>query len=422
MLEETSTKVPKKTVGNIMTVLRMSPLWKGVLAYDTFRQAIVFTAPPPMRKQDKVTVQRGDPWTSLHATRAAAWMVQEEWLDVSSAQVEEAAYAVADQNKFHPVREYFFELVWDGLPRVDHFFTTYCEVADDAYTREVARILFLSAVARILTPGCKVDTMPVLIGAQGLRKSSLVETLAVGFYADTALDLGSKDAYQNLSGVMLYEIGEMTGLKESNRQKNFLSSRVDRYRPPYAKLPQDFDRQCIFVATTNEFTGHSDDHTGARRFLPVKLKTIHLESIRTDVDQLWAEAVTRKRRGEEHWPTEAARIEREEQQDALYAGDPWTEPVADWLSGPTCTKEGFTMSQVLTGGAMLPVDRQGKLEQSRMAQILHRLGYERTENKVTHGGTRVRLWRSKSDPADPPKEVTCPTPWVAPKPPESNPF
>jgi putative DNA primase/helicase len=53
------------------------------------------------------------------------------------------------------------------------------------YTIGAAKILFLSAVARVRKPGCKVDTIVILEGPQGTLKSTLLSTLAAPWFADT---------------------------------------------------------------------------------------------------------------------------------------------------------------------------------------------------------------------------------------------
>jgi len=53
---------------------------------------------------------------------------------------------------------------------------------------------------------------------------------------------------------------------------------------------KDSYRTCIFAGTTNE-EEYLKDSTGSRRFWPVKVGRVDLDSIIADRDQLFAEAV-----------------------------------------------------------------------------------------------------------------------------------
>src|SRR5688572_24089947 len=132
---------------------------------------------------------------------------------------------------------------------------TYFGVTRGAYAALVGSKFMISAVARIVQPGCKVDTMPILEGPQGIGKSRAVRALAgQEWFADTALDFDSKDAAQCLQGKWLYEIGELASFNrtEANRIKAFVSSQSDNLRPSYGRRNVDFPRQCVFVGTTND--------------------------------------------------------------------------------------------------------------------------------------------------------------------------
>jgi putative DNA primase/helicase len=403
---------------NVITMLERDPRWDQVIGYDAFREAPVLLRQPPQRRIDAVTIAPGGALTEQDVTRIATWMLDQYGVDVKGPAVVEAVMAVGQRHVHHPVCVYLDGLRWDGEPRVDDFFARYCRVAPTSYASGVARLMFLSAVARVRKPGCKVDTIPILEGPQGALKSTMIRALASdAWFADTPIPLDNKDAYQQLRGVWIYEIGELASFKgkDASRIKSFASSGVDTYRPSFERRSRPVPRQCIFIGTTND-EQYLVDATGGRRFLPVRIVRILVDAIRRDRDQLWAEAAFRFAEGESWWPgPELARASALEQEDR-YEGDPWEDPVRAWLarpvevhvtadgkreSAPLDPADGFTMSEVLLYAIGVPLERQGKEPQGRMAKILHRAGWKRGNRRRVPGNPTEREYRwLKREPED----------------------
>ena len=74
---------------------------------------------------------------------------------------------IARSNEFHPVRERFDALQWDGEARIDVFFITYAGAEDSELNRAFSRKFFMAGIRRIYQPGCKFDTMLVVEGDRG---------------------------------------------------------------------------------------------------------------------------------------------------------------------------------------------------------------------------------------------------------------
>lgn len=398
---------PAKTIGNVLTILRLDHRWLDVLAYDAFAETPILTAQPPQRAQDKLAIEPGAAWSPQDATRTAAWIESEYGIAVPSAGVTEAVLAAAQHRKVHPVREYLDGLTWDGTARVERFFTTYCGVTEASYTHGVARMLFVGAVARVRAPGCKVDTIPILEGEQGRGKSRLIAALAAPWGADTPISLGDKDAYQSLRGVWIYELAELASFKgrEAARIKSFASSPSDHYRPSYEPRARSVPRQCIFIGTTNE-SHYLADATGARRFWPIRVERIDVDAVKRDRDQLWAEAAMMHRDGVQWWPDHDLASQGEAEQSERYEGDPWSDPLMAWLEKPTRTRaldgggrdeeqldvtRGVTMAEILSEALHVPRERAGKYEQERARRILKDAGWERGPQRRERG-VQARPW------------------------------
>lgn len=213
----------------------------------------------------------------------------------------DALSIVAEQNRMNPVKEYLNSLSWDGTVRLDTLLIDYLGAEDNPYTRAVTRKTLAAAVARIMNPGCKFDYMLLLVGAQGLGKSYLVNRLGGKWFSDSLTTVIGREAYEQLQGAWIVEMGELYAARKAEIEalKHFISKQEDIFREAYGRRTGVYPRQCIFVGTTND-RECLRDRTGNRRFWPVNVckgkKNLWQD---LDVDQVWAEAVLSYKGGEE---------------------------------------------------------------------------------------------------------------------------
>lgn len=133
--------------------------------------------------------------------------------------------------------------------------------------------MILGMIKRIFNPESKFYEMIVLVGGQGIGKSTFARYLSItDDWFCTIENIQAKDAVVNLMGKTVVEIEEFVALrnaKSANEAKSFLSKLSDRIRIPYEKYATDVPRTCIFIGTLNERT-FLNDHTRERRYLPVE--------------------------------------------------------------------------------------------------------------------------------------------------------
>lgn len=293
---------PLSTIENCTLILANDEKLKGCIAINEFLDRTVVVKDLPWRKCNSRV--NGDDW--LYTDDSSLRLYLESVYGISGrGNIEDALNSVASQNSFHPVRDYLNSLSWDGKKRAENLFIDYLGAENNEYTKAVTKTWLTAAVARIMVPGCKFDYMLVLVGPQGVGKSYIGSKLGGAWFSDTFTTVQGKEGLEQLRGVWIIEIAELSALKkaESDAIKAFVSKQEDTYRGAYRKNTQTYKRQCVFLGTTNEH-GFLRDTTGNRRFWPVTIPngdfTEKLYTNLTDeiVDQIWAEAYFYFKRGD----------------------------------------------------------------------------------------------------------------------------
>jgi predicted P-loop ATPase len=273
---------PADTISNVTRIFREDARWATRLSFNEFSGDVCL---------DGVTL-KDTACTELAARLGWDWL-----LDTTSARVAECIRLVARDRSFHPVRSWLGALRWDGTSRIDTMFLDAFGVQDDARYAEVLRLIsrrfLLSMVARVMEPGCQVDTMPVLLGDEGVGKSRGFEFLASkAWFSRSDLRLEDKDSFMQIQGNWLYEIGEMHALRRSDMTqfRSWMSSDTDNYRAPYERAPDRHPRQTVLAGTTNdpEFLPAFDVH---RRTWPMTVvRPVDLDRIEETREAWFAEA------------------------------------------------------------------------------------------------------------------------------------
>jgi hypothetical protein len=358
-------ETPVKCVSNTITWLSLRrPGW---VRYDSFLRLVLLGGDP---MTDHAVIEL---LTEIEASLGMGW---------PKSHVEDALIALGHRDTFSPLAQYLESLEWDEVNRLELFFIDHYEVEDTLYHREVGRVLFLSAVARGLDPGCKVDTVVLMMGRQDLHKSLGIAALCPRdeWFTDNIGDLdGGVETAKRLGGKWLVELSELSAMRKSEVEtiKSFITTQVDNYRPSYGRANQDFPRSCIFIGTTNSDQPLQDLEN--RRFLPVKITNKgKLALIESNRDQLWAEAVHRYKQGERWWITSSDLVEEaKEQAETARAIDAWEDVLADRLQSQdrTTVPEAALLLRI-------EIDRLTKSDQTRIGNILRKIGFERDRETV----------------------------------------
>ncbi|MGF2734831.1 VapE domain-containing protein [Marinobacter sp. DUT-1] len=367
------------TVREVAVLLRANGL---PVAYDEFQQRIMLVSAPQWPSEQEYPRA----WTDRDTIECLAFLQQHGYKPTREA-VFDAVTLYAGRNSQHPVRTYLNGLKWDGLPRLDSWLSDYLGAAPSEYHAVIGAKFLIAAVARIMQPGCKVDTVLVFEGAQGIGKSTTASILAGDWFTDELPDVGSKDAALQLHGAWIVEIAELDAINRSELStvKKFISRHTDRYRPPYGRITQDVPRQCVFIGTSNE-SQYLKDSTGNRRFWPVKCNRVDVAAIRRDRDQLWAEALQRFRQGENWWLTaDQERVLAEPAQQQRKESDPWLHTISRWITDRQIAET--TTAKVASEALFLSSEKLNSGNSRRIANCLRELGWSDEGTKKRFEGS-----------------------------------
>lgn len=378
----------KSSMLNVNLSTQYDPMFMGLFAWNSFNKLIYLLRCP---EWDYDRVQwKPRPLVDEDITSARSYM---EFIGMAPKQVDmqKAIVRVAKHAKFNPVTSSMDRLKWDGVPRLfggagsenKGWAATYLGADDSPATTSMAARWLISAVARSYDPGCKVDTMIILEGPQGLRKSTALETLAnalgPNLFTDEISDPNSKDAGMQMQGVLIIEMSELANIGKSNVEsiKAWISRKDDRFRPPYGMTVDDYPRSCVFAGTCNphDKIGYLKDQTGGRRFWPIMCGPIDIPALQRDAPQLWAEAIHLYRQGEQWWLTAQEEEWAFGVQESRVEIDPWWEDVERFLIGlyEVSLSELMVTLQIAT-------ERRNAAVTKRINGIMHSMGW--TSEKI----------------------------------------
>jgi len=357
---------------NVYVHLMHHPQWRGVIWLDEFSNRIM--------RRFECPIGEAGPWDPTDSSKLGYWLSQQgaDRLVVRAADpITQAVVLAAQDQRFHPVREWLKALKWDATPRLITWLADCLDVKQSAYSELVGRYFLVAMVARVMRPGCDFKYMPILCGPQDAGKSRAMKALGAEWFADTPFDMRDKDAMQVLRGKWLYEMSEMDAFNraESARAKSFIGSPSDNYRASYDSHNRDWPRQVVFLGTSNPVDLFKDP-TGNVRYWPLVVG----DDLRVDLvaelrEQLYAEAYAAWLEGARFVPTR-------EQSAALFAPvqeeheqrDPWVDFIAEYLVG----KSRVYLTDIYTEGLKIERGKVNDLQMARrVGHAMRKLGWDR---------------------------------------------
>ena len=305
---------------------------------------------------------------------------------------------VAEKNRVNLRADALRLLRWDGESRLDSWLNehvvnpSYLEQPEmkDLY-RQMGRMFLIGYVARIMNPGCKLDTVPIFIGPEGAGKNKLITALAGGIEKVRSVDsFASKDDLIVMAQAEIVELSETHAIQSkhttNNQLKGFITRQVDTYRMPYAARAVSIARGFILVSTANSEAVFHSSQDGLRRYWPIHVKDrIDVEWVEQYRDQLIAEGVNAYLSGEKYWFEGTPAGLR-----SLHQGGTKYDPLEEKIIELVEEQKGK--------GALVWEELVEKLEchmaqPNYVAALLEKHGVKRSRMSANHGeGRRPTVW------------------------------
>ena len=202
-LETTEKGGVRQSIRNCLTVFQRDPLLSGAIAYNILTDRKDIIKPIGFHRDS----------TALNDTdmKYLLLYLEETYGLTNEKKIDNAIGIVANENKYHPIRDYLNTLVWDGTERIRFCLRHFLGADADDYTYEALKLFLLGAISRAFQPGCKFEIMLCLVGGQGAGKSTFFRLLAVRdeWFSDDLRKLDDDNVYRKLQGHWIIEMSEM---------------------------------------------------------------------------------------------------------------------------------------------------------------------------------------------------------------------
>ena len=241
----------------------------------------------------------------------AAHIGREVWDDGCTA------HCARSDHRTEPVLEWMESCANEpGAPAVEDLIESVWSVPDEyagAWAQAVSRVLLIGAAYMAVHPGGKMDIMPVLIGDEGLGKSSLFRLLLppqrqdAGWFVDGISTTTPHDkAWEKVRSSVFAEMTEMRGRDRADVDdlKTLITQQDTTVRLPYGRHPVTIRARHVWVGTANHVDVIPQRDGRARRFAPVLLDGARMDRDGMEAwmdrwrESLWAQALARVRAGE----------------------------------------------------------------------------------------------------------------------------
>lgn len=312
--------------------------------------------------------------------------------------IEEAWTRLAGANPYHPIKDYFEGLQWNGQDTFGQFMDAW-DFEHRAFSRKAFWKFFIGSVAKVFD--YFQNFMLIVNGPQGCGKSHSMDWVSSPlsrYFIEGPLSPDSKDTQLRVTSTFLWEVGEFqstTRKADQEALKNIITQKHMTVRRPYSKYDLEKPITASFVGTINENgSGFLTDTTGSRRFVVVQTHKIDWGFTKLDPNQIWAQVYAAYLAGESG-KLDSQIVKQQYQINQSYQ----VESIAVQLlhkhyevNPITLVDEWIPVADIVTNLELQGLKIPQKLSQMEIAGELARLGCQKSTSNATTGNGRLTCY------------------------------
>ena len=134
-------------LANFVRTLQEDPVLKGAICLNLLTERVDMLGDLGWPRSDSSAITD----TDLHYL---ALHLEKHYGLSSEKKLRSAVDIVANENRYHPIRDKLNSLTWDGMPRIRNCLHHFLGAAEDDYTQALMQHFLLGAIRRIFHPGC----------------------------------------------------------------------------------------------------------------------------------------------------------------------------------------------------------------------------------------------------------------------------
>ncbi len=185
-----------------------------------------------------------------------------------------------------------------------------------AMLRQAIAIWMVSIAATATNSKRKGHTMPILVGAAGIGKSNIINSVAPKHAegvsglvvritpGELTYTADRKELDRKLSNYLIAVVDEFSqpSAKEANKLKELITCLYRSHRIIYTENVENCERVATLCAATNDFALMSYDKAEMRRYLPIQVNSVENNGI-IDIDDvlLYGQAMWLLEKGMKYW-------------------------------------------------------------------------------------------------------------------------